>query len=79
MNTNTVLRFLGWASLTYMWLEANCMFFKAIADAINHHNEQITKDPSANVMNYVKFTAVMAGSIALKKYLEDQKILPDNI
>ena len=28
MNTNTVLRFLGWASLTYLWLEANCMFFK---------------------------------------------------
>ena len=41
--------------------------------------EDLTKDPSANVMNYVKFTAVMAGSIALKKYLEDQKILPDNI
>ena len=38
-----------------------------------------TADPSANVMNYVKFTAVMAGSIALKKYLEDQKILPDNL
>ena len=38
-----------------------------------------TADPSANVMNYVKFTAVMAGSIALKKYLEDQKILPDNM
>ena len=41
MNTNTVLRFLGWASLTYMWLEANCMFFNAIADAIHHHNEEI--------------------------------------
>ena len=41
--------------------------------------EDLTKDPSANVMNYVKFTAVMAGSIALKKYLEDQKILPDNM
>ena len=41
MNTNTVIRFLGWASLTYMWLKANCMFFKAIADAISHHNEQI--------------------------------------
>ena len=26
MNTNTVLRFLGWASLTYMWLEANRLF-----------------------------------------------------
>ena len=38
--------------------------------------EDLTKDPSANLMNYVKFTAVMAGSIALKKYLEDQKILP---
>ena len=41
MNTNTVLRFLGWAGLTYMWLEANCMFFSAIADAIHQHNEQI--------------------------------------
>ena len=41
--------------------------------------EDLTKDPSANVMNYIKFTAVMAGSIALKKYLEDQKILPTNV
>ena len=41
--------------------------------------EDLTKDPSANVMNYVTFTAVMAGSISLKKYLEDQKILPDNM
>ena len=41
--------------------------------------ESFTSDPSANIMNYVKFTAVMAGSIALKKYLEGQKILPDNI
>ena len=41
--------------------------------------EDFTKDPSASAMNYVKFTAVMAGSIALKKYLEDQKILPTNV
>ena len=39
--------------------------------------ENFTLDPSSNVMNYVKFTAVMAASIAAKKYLEDQKILPD--
>ena len=31
--------------------------------------ENFTPDPSSNVMNYAKFTAVMAGSIALKKYL----------
>ena len=41
--------------------------------------ENFTADPSANIMNYFKFTAVMAGSIALKKYLEGQKILPDNL
>ena len=35
-----------------------------------------TPDPSSSVMNYAKFTAVMAGSIALKWYLEEQKILP---
>ena len=38
--------------------------------------EYLTKDPSADLMNFIKFTAVMAGSIALKKYLEDQKIIP---
>ena len=38
--------------------------------------ENLTSDPSSNIMNYVKFTAVMAGAIAAKKYLEDQKILP---
>ena len=39
--------------------------------------ENFTNDPSSNVMNYAKFTAVMAGSLALKQYLQDQKILPD--
>ena len=38
--------------------------------------ENFTNDPSSNVMNYAKFTAVMAGSIALMQYLQDQKILP---
>ena len=41
--------------------------------------ENFTPDPSSSFMNYVKFTAVMAGSIALKKYLEDQKILPTSV
>ena len=39
--------------------------------------EDLTDDPSSNVMNYAKFVAVMAGSIAFKQYLENQKILPD--
>ena len=41
--------------------------------------ENVTSDPSSNLMNYAKFTAVMAASIALKKYLEDQNILPDSV
>ena len=41
--------------------------------------ENLTSDPSSNVMNYGKFIAVMTGAIALKKYLEDQKILPDSV
>ena len=41
--------------------------------------ENFTPDPSSNVMNYAKFNAVMGGSITLKKYLEDQKILPDSV
>jgi len=41
--------------------------------------ENFTSDPSSSFMNYVKFTVVMVGSIALKGYLEDQKILPASI
>ena len=41
--------------------------------------EDFTANPSSNVMNYAKFTAAMAGSIALKQYLQDQKILPDSV
>jgi len=37
--------------------------------------ENFTSDPSSNAMNFVKFTAALAGSSALKQYLEDQKIL----
>ena len=44
--------------------------------AIKVVNENCNADPSSNVLNYAKFTAVMAGSVALKQYLEDQKILP---
>jgi len=39
--------------------------------------ENVTADPSSNVMNYVKFTVAMALSIAARDYLEKQKILPD--
>ena len=41
--------------------------------------ENFTSDPSSSAMNYVKFTAVVAGSIALKQYLEDKKILPTSV
>ena len=41
--------------------------------------DNFTADPSSNAMNYVKFTAALAASIALKQYLEDQKILPSSM
>jgi len=39
--------------------------------------EDLTANPSTSVKNYVKFTAVMAASIAAKDYLVKEKILPD--
>ena len=41
--------------------------------------ENFTIDASTSMMNYVKFTAALAGGLALKQYLEDQKILPDSV
>jgi len=37
--------------------------------------ENFTADPSSSSMNYAKFTALLAGSVAVKEYLEDKKIL----
>ena len=37
-----------------MWLEANCMFFKAIADAINHQNEQIRQKAIDEAKEFLK-------------------------
>ena len=41
--------------------------------------ENFLGDPSSNIMNYVKFIVVLAGSVALKTYIEDQKIIPKSI
>ena len=41
MNTGILVRFLGWAALTFSWHQANRLFFNAIIDAINEHDEQI--------------------------------------
>lgn len=40
--------------------------------------ENFTSNPSNNAMNYVKFTVLMVVNMALKQYLKDQKILPQN-
>ena len=41
--------------------------------------ENFLGDPSTSVMNYRKWTTILAGSMALKTYLEDQKILPKQL
>ena len=47
--------------------------------AKNVVKENFTADPSGSAMNYIKFTAVSAGSIALKDYLKGKKILPTSV
>ena len=42
-------------------------------------NKSFTADPSNSFENYAMFTVVMAGSIALKQYLVDEKILPNSV
>ena len=38
--------------------------------------EPFINDPSSSVINYAKWVAVLSGSMYLKDYLENQKILP---
>ena len=53
------------ATLTGLAAGIGCVTKKVV-------KENFTSDPSSG-MNYAKFTAVMAGGIALKQYLEDKK------
>ena len=41
--------------------------------------ENFLCDPSTSVMNYCKWTVVLTAFMALKTYLEDQKIVPNYI
>ena len=41
--------------------------------------ESLTSDPSTNFMNYGEWVAVMTGSLYLKEYLTDKKIIPDSM
>jgi len=41
--------------------------------------ENFLGDPSSSLGNYGKLTVVVAGSIALKDYLEKEKIIPKNL
>ena len=41
--------------------------------------ENFLGDPSASLGNYGKLTLVVAGSMAAKQYLEDNKIIPASV
>ena len=41
--------------------------------------ESFIGDPSSSIMNYGKWVAVLAASMYLKTYLEDQKVLPKSL
>ena len=40
--------------------------------------ESLTGDPSTNFMNYEEWVGVMTGSLYLKEYLQDKKVIPDS-
>ena len=43
MHTDGFLKFLGWALLTFSWLNITFLFFGEIANAINEHNVHIRR------------------------------------
>ena len=42
-NLDSLITFLGWATLTYSWLHINFTFAAAIAEAIDRHNDDNTR------------------------------------
>ena len=44
MDLENLIRFFGWAALTYSWLNINLTFFGALGQAIKNHNDAIQQD-----------------------------------
>ena len=44
MNLDSLITFLGWATLTYSWLHINFTFASAIGQAIENHNVAIREE-----------------------------------
>ena len=44
MNLDSLITFLGWATLTYSWLRINFTFAAAIGQAIENHNDAIRQE-----------------------------------
>ena len=44
MNLDSLITFLGWATLTYSWLHINFTFAAAIGQAIENHNDAIREE-----------------------------------
>ena len=51
MNPATLVNFLGWAALTYYWLDANWRFGAAINQAIRDHNDAIRQQALQELLN----------------------------
>jgi len=41
--------------------------------------ESLINDPSSSLSNYGKWVLVLAGSMYVKQYLQDQKIIPKSV
>ena len=44
MNLDSLITFLGWATLTYSWLHINFAFADAIVQAIENHDDAIREE-----------------------------------
>ena len=44
MDLDSLITFLGWATLTYSWLHINFVFAAAIGQAIENHNDAIRQE-----------------------------------
>ena len=65
-------------------IATNAAVLMALVTGVGYVGKKVLKEnflgnPSSNLMNYLKFTGVLAGSMELKTYLEDKKIIPQTL
>ena len=75
MITENVISFMGWAGLTYLWLESNCLFFSTVVNYLLRKKEAHVEHCGASNDFLLEALNILNGKTCGIEFLVDENVL----